>query len=440
MSTRIESKGIPRVLIVNGQSIYKENGTGITLQSLFSSWRKDNLLEVVVNKSIVSINADQGKQTRVKSVCVNRGLIYNIATSHRGQKANLQLKNGNTSTSKLRKIKSRIRELLVCLSDCSKVKINRKTWIAIKEFAPEIIYTLGGSVATLTLVYRLSKRFNIPVIIHFMDNWVECMQWEENPLLIFYRKKINRLLQKSMKHSTKGICISEEMAEAYFKKFKIPMEVLMNSVPKTMISSNNMSATYRKQFVYAGGLHLGRNEALLQVARAIQFCNEKNKTQGQLNIYTGVEGRKLFQKEFEGLPVCFYDSVDHKFIWEILKRADILLHVESQNLKVFPFIKYSISTKIPEYLATGKLILYYGPRSTALYKYLKGNDVALVADNFDVLCLKVEEAMIQLDFSRIQIAAVDLCKKRHMMENNCEKLKRIFVQAIEEDKRNGGKK
>ena len=49
----------------------------------------------------------------------------------------------------------------------------------------------------------------------------------------------------------------------------------------------------------------------------------------------------------------------------------MLVHVESFDNKSRQLTKLSISTKIPEYLATGKPIIAIGPREVASLEYLK---------------------------------------------------------------------
>ena len=55
----------PRVLIVNAQSMYKKNATGITLQSIWSGWDADCLFEVYSDPVVM----DQCNQ-RIKSYCI----------------------------------------------------------------------------------------------------------------------------------------------------------------------------------------------------------------------------------------------------------------------------------------------------------------------------------------------------------------------------------
>ena len=49
----MENRNYPRVLIINDQSIYKRNATGITIRSLFKNWPVDRVVEFHTWKSSV---------------------------------------------------------------------------------------------------------------------------------------------------------------------------------------------------------------------------------------------------------------------------------------------------------------------------------------------------------------------------------------------------
>ena len=61
--------------------------------------------------------------------------------------------------------------------------------------------------------------------------------------------------------------------------------------------------------------------------------------------------------------------------------SDALVHVESFKNKNRHITRLSISTKIPEYLASNKRILAIGPKGIASIDYLLQNDVAYVVQS-----------------------------------------------------------
>lgn len=403
----------PRVLIVNAQSIYKKNATGITLQSIWSEWDADCLLEIYSDPMVM----DESNH-KFKSYCISPNNVIRLARGRVAQSINSNIKATNTQQRSNNKIKSYLRQFAVCELDSLAVKLDESTLEAIRVFQPQAIYTLGASVSILRLVNKLSVQLNIPVIMHFMDNWAEHIQWEDNPLLSLYKSSLKKKILACIKRCKLVVTISSSMAEAYHEKFQKETLVLMNTVDISRFKGLTSKDTGVIHFVYAGGLHLDRWKALREIALSIQQTNGK----GILDIFTSKDNIELYRSGFETLPVAFYEAVPHERIDEVYQKADVLVHteIESENLK--GFFKYSISTKIPEYLATGKPILFYGPRDMKLFEYLLQNQVALTAGTKEELYECVKRLMSEENFTEMCENAQCLAEKNHCASKNQKEL------------------
>ena len=403
----------PRVLIVNAQSIYKKNATGITLQSIWSEWDADCLLEIYSDPMVM----DESNH-KFKSYCISPNNVIRLARGRVAQSINSNIKATNTQQRSNNKIKSYLRQFAVCELDSLAVKLDESTLEAIRFFQPQAIYTLGASVSILRLVNKLSVQLNIPVIMHFMDNWAEHIQWEDNPLLSLYKSSLKKKMLACIKRCKLVVTISSSMAEAYHEKFQKETLVLMNTVDISRFKGLTSKDTGVIHFVYAGGLHLDRWKALREIALSIQQTNGK----GILDIFTSKDNIELYRSGFETLPVAFYEAVPHERIDEVYQKADVLVHteIESENLK--GFFKYSISTKIPEYLATGNPILFYGPRDMKLFEYLLQNQVALTAGTKEELYECVKRLMSEENFTEMCENAQCLAEKNHCASKNQKEL------------------
>ena len=398
---------------MNAQSIYKKNATGITLQSIWSEWDADCLLEIYSDPMVM----DESNH-KFKSYCISPNNVIRLARGRVAQSINSNIKATNTQQRSNNKIKSYLRQFAVCELDSLAVKLDESTLEAIRVFQPQAIYTLGASVSILRLVNKLSVQLNIPVIMHFMDNWAEHIQWEDNPLLSLYKSSLKKKMLACIKRCKLVVTISSSMAEAYHKKFQKETLVLMNTVDISRFKGLTSKDTGVIHFVYAGGLHLDRWKALREIALSIQQTNGK----GILDIFTSKDNIELYRSGFETLPVAFYEAVPHERIDEVYQKADVLVHteIESENLK--GFFKYSISTKIPEYLATGKPILFYGPRDMKLFEYLLQNQVALTAGTKEELYECVKRLMSEENFTEMCENAQCLAEKNHCASKNQKEL------------------
>jgi hypothetical protein len=94
------------------------------------------------------------------------------------------------------------------------------------------------------------------------------------------------------------------------------------------------------------------------------------------------------------------------------------------------FYKYSISTKIPEYLASGRLILYYGPKDTGVYDYLFQHNAAFLAASPDTLLQTIREMRNAEQSKPVIEAALALAAQNHSREHAQAILKNALLSAI----------
>lgn len=401
-----------RVLIVNSNSVNIGNATGITLQSVFERLNPDELMEIYWSKSGY-LNGN----VKLKSIALEYAPLSLAAliANPNGKKISKSVKStseqGAHSGGAARTVLKYLRQLAVLQADLSRVKLTKRDFDEIKAFNPEVIYTLGGGVASLKTAYLLSVKLDIPIVIHFMDNWRHCIQWEDNPLLGHYKRKLKKYCDLCYTRSTECIAISPEMAGVYTKETGIKHSVLMNSINVDEFYSEPRLKDGVLRFVYAGGLHLGREKGLYELAKAIHKAAENKGISAEFAIYTSSENIESYKDVFkEFSEVKLVKAVPHSEIKAVLASADFLVHTESNALVNNNFFKYSVSTKIPEYLSSGRPVLFYGPSDIYLYKFLKESETAVTADNEEML-LKAIKDMIDGKYDALSAKAVNYAEE-----------------------------
>ena len=409
----------PRVLIVNQQSIKKNNATGITLRSLWGDWPNDSVMEVFIDGYTETVHFRSG----FRSFCLPSTLFSKIAHSKKAQKTNSRIKRKSNHSDQ--SFKTWFRQVVVLINDMLIPRIPSRIKKIVKEFKPQVVYTLGGSVGALGIAKRIGKAFGLPIIIHYMDNWPERLQWESNSFTRIYRKALNRQHKKCLLRSRVGLAISPQMADAYQLKFKMPFDCLMNSVDCASFFVGPRKTAKPYIFVYAGGLHLNRWKALQEIDRAIAITG----IQAELHIYTSDQDAEMYRAAFSH-NALFHKSVEHSKILSVYETADLLIHAECGTPLLLGFFKYSISTKIPEYLSSGRPMLFYGPTEMGLYNYLKTNNAAFVAHDFVSLCLVLPETICNDRATTITTNARRLASKNHSLEKNEDRLYNAIEQSI----------
>lgn len=384
-----------KILIVNGQSMHDKNATGITLESMFSKFDSDSIAEVYysqIQPNVESTDAYRSYCLPIETVPLNRFIrqwlgrkrINNYNQSITG----IDLRSNEAKNNK----KAMFKSFILGLINYSPLFVKDKSVLKeIDNFKPDVIYTLGADIIPLKLAVFFSKRYgNIPILIHYMDNWLET-KYANSIALLLFRKKLQRIISDIRRKNKYALVISDKMASEYDEKYcPVKHFPIMNSIA---VDGNQLIKSVKKDkedviFAYLGGLHLGRDEQLVRIQNAIEQYNCTCKEpKAKLFIYTSKTNKDNFEKKFDKSCVEFKDFVPHERVFMEYEKVDVLLHIESFDSDLIDFTKYSLSTKISEYMFSGKPILLYAPEELAVYQYIQNNRCGV--------CVHEEEHLVE---------------------------------------------
>jgi hypothetical protein len=97
-------------------------------------------------------------------------------------------------------------------------------------------------------------------------------------------------------------------------------------------------------------------------------------------VYTSSEIKEDIRNAFEKKGIVICDVVYDQALSEAIANSDALLHVESNNPEHTGQTMLAVSTKLPEYMVSGKLIIAYGPKTIASMRLLSENKLGVVLD------------------------------------------------------------
>lgn len=365
----------PKLLIINDESLYKKNATGITLRSLIKSWPSQAVIEFHLWKP--SVEEDESIDLRAYLIPrevfpLNKLLRKITRASQEGESRGISF-GGVKSTNPNNNLKSGIKEYAKYLGESKCIDISPVISILRREsFIPDVIYTMGSRFAMHKLTTLLAQYYGCGTCFHFMDNWRETA-FKNTPIFMGLNRKLNDSIAEVICHSNTSLVISPLMKSAYEKKYGGNYSILMNSV-----KIENPCLFEDKDcllFSYAGGLHLNRYKSLLQIQKVIG----KLSIAAKLLIYTNSNSKEKYGDLFDKSITEFREFVPHDRVREIYEEADVLIHVESFDPEQIEYTKYSLSTKIPEYMSSGKPILCYAPENISVYQYVETSGGGLCA-------------------------------------------------------------
>ena len=183
------------------------------------------------------------------------------------------------------------------------------------------------------------------------------------------------------------------------------------------------------EIVYFGGLHLNRWRMISRLSSMLpDNC--------KMSVYTAMENISddvMF--EFKRKGISYNDVLSGNELKEAMRRADVLLHVESDDEKNRRFTRLAISTKIPEYLISGRPILGFGPPEVASMRILSDNKIGMVVSSDDN-DLNITKALICFikDYQMrndLGLKGYEYAKKEFNMKSISDRLMQKLLSVIE---------
>lgn len=382
----------PRVLVINGEPFNQHSATGLTMTSLFSGWPKENLAclytaEVEPDEKVCKYywKLSVGNIRMVRHMF---GMMRYL--SPRGWlkpeshvKSAPNLRNGTVLGAPpayrfLQKIFPNQRVI-----DLGHFEVPQHIANGIDGFNPQIIYTMLGSNPILRLTIDMCLRYGIHAVPHFMDDWPKALYRFSlfRPIL---RYRMNSYLRRVLANVPVRLVIGKDMASEYSRRYGGEFLPFANAIEPELLNCPVSDPPKRRRIrlVYVGGLHLNRWSSLRDIGMALLYLHEKGMPLEAL-IYTQ-PGHAKEALSLEIPPVMrVLGSLSPTEVPAVLRDADILIHVESFVRSSQIHARYSVSTKIPEYMAAGRPILAYGPKELASIDYVHDTGAGVVAGTAD---------------------------------------------------------
>lgn len=242
-----------------------------------------------------------------------------------------------------------------------------KVWL--KDFNPDIIFFVGGFAGfSHNIACYTSKLLKKPLVTYFTDDYIIYPK-NRHVLDKIQRGKMKRVYNNTIKKSALLFAIGDLMAAEYTNYFGTKFHPIMNSVPIESYTE------YKKRdqitVSYFGGLHLNRWKMIVRFAQAVG-------DNAKINVYTISKPEEEIMSEFSRVGINYCGRVEGDELKKAMINSDALLHVESDDVYNKSLTRLSVSTKIPEYLMSGRLVIGYGPTEVASMRLLADNDVGVV--------------------------------------------------------------
>ena len=362
----------PRVLFVTPVAFNPYSGGGATFTSLLQGWPKD---------SLATIHNDRAPSP--SDVCENYFILgpkeldfifpFNVLRRKNGALHGAVAAQSRTSVSARSHWLNAGREIALgdSIPERAYLTSQLERWIA--DFRPDVIYTILGSNGMMSLIEQIHARFEVPLVVHIMDDWANANH-RRGLFAPIERRHMNRHLKHFFGIATACFGISPAMCKAYSERYSrnfIPFQYALDRKRWGAVHKHHLAVAQPPELLYVGSIFPNAQlYSLIDCAHAVAALN-KSGFEMRLRIATSPANGARFCHMLALHPNVIVDTseTDDDQFFQRLADADALLLPVNFDRASVDFIRYSMPTKIPAYLNAGTPILAYGSAETAQMQY-----------------------------------------------------------------------
>lgn len=257
----------------------------------------------------------------------------------------------------------------------------------IDSFAPDVVvFGMEGYIHFNRIVRYVIKRSGSKGIGYFYDDNFTYRQKPWNLGYRIYRFFQRRDLRKTAKTCSAFFAISPKTKAECDAFFGVDSIILTK--PARVAQFEGCECRPPVRMLYSGNLLYGRMRSLRLLSDALARVNA-NGSLFELHVYSTTA---LSETETRGLDpaIRIHAAVAQSTLPALQKEADVLLFLEDLAGPDRLMARLSFSTKLTEYLSSGKCILAIGDARIAPMEYLRAEDAAICATSREELLLQLE--------------------------------------------------
>lgn len=372
-----------RLLIISNNVISETNNNGKTILSFIDGMKDAEIAQLYFSGEVPRVEGFTYFQITDKDII---GGFIN--SSKRGKSRDVVFDNSQVDDFSIRNKVGRndvtliIRDILWIIHWKSK---QLEEWL--DAFMPQAIFFVAGDgLFPYVICNSIKRKYNSRLTVYVTDDYIMPIK-NEKVLHKIRRKKIYESLKSTLSIADSFYTVSKMMHDAYIKELGYDSYIAFNMTEDLYDPvKNDRDEIY---LIYTGSLYYKRDEIIGELAKEISNLNQNNPIQAKLIVYSNYEPTEKQKKKFLIDEVSFFGgSLNKTDLKKVLNKADILVFVESFDIKHIEKIKYSISTKVSEYMSVGKPIFAIGPNNVGSMKYL--SDIAICCNRSELIKNKLE--------------------------------------------------
>lgn len=303
------------------------------------------------------------------------------------------------------------------------------------DFQPDVVFCVGDPLPLMNRLQRyVVEKSGKPGILFMMDD-IWSYKACHGAVHHLYRWMLRRQVSPLVKMCKTHFAISPKMKREYDEEFGINCEILTKGINPLSDTSFSNVLHNPITLVYTGNLLYGRLSTLSVIADAIEQLNAKyGYSKAMMHIYTQTQlNNEDAQKlNIEGASEV-HKPVPYDELSRIYTQSDIVLFVESLEDRYKNIARLSFSTKLTDYMGSGKCIFAVGAEDVAPIEYLREAGIAAVCTSEEAIpqrltsLLENSEEIVTLgkkayEYGQLHHSAQNMNNKLNMIVNKLSDL------------------
>lgn len=426
---------LPRVLII-GTVPYNRNTTSRAFDAYFHNWPKEKLAQIFsMNKKPTKGHCkfffqitDQRLLKRRFHKNIKTGISYLDDELEDEWKDNQLETDGNKffnflyrSGKKKTSFKYLMRKWLWKKKYWYTKELN--DWLV--AFRPQVIFlSFSDDFFIPEMALYIARKFNIPIVSSTGDDYIFNHHFSLSPFYPIYRHQYKKLISKIMSYPGDIIYIGDKIRNKYNEYYhRAGQTIYLSSEMERVETLIERSIPV---FSYFGNIRNGRNEALLDIACALQKINKDFK----IHVYSSEKDNKYMKKLKKHPGIIYCGNIPYSEVVQKTKESNFLIVVEGTKKKDIINTRYSLSTKAADCLASGIPTIAYGSKDCGVIEYLASTNAVCVIDKKEDLVYKLTEYIENHDLQNSYLLkAREITEQNHRLEKSNAQFESIVMNA-----------
>ena len=273
----------------------------------------------------------------------------------------------------------------------------RKFWINssvrflnnyLKENHIDVIVSTGPPHSMHIIAKKLKKKNDIPWLADFRDPWTNIDFYDELKLSKRADAKHHKLEFSVLKNSNVVTVISSGMREDFLNIYNRNYDVIPNGFDESDVEKNNEIKLDKKfTIAHIGSMVKSRNPIVFWKSIS-ELINENENLENDIEILLVGSVDFSIKKSIEEFNlkqfVNYVEYLPHDEIIKVQRKTQVLLLIINNT----PNAKLVMTSKLFEYMASGRPIICIGPEDGDAAQAIKDTNTGLVSDFEDSKLLK----------------------------------------------------